>query len=70
MEIKIRSERGYLPAYETDGSAGMDLRAALKEPVSLEPGERTPEAALQSSVVSVLSTASAPSTAITGERSK
>lgn len=41
MEIKIRSERGYLPAYETDGSAGMDLRAALKEPVSLEPGERT-----------------------------
>lgn len=41
MEIKIRSERGYLPAYETNGSAGMDLRAALKEPVSLEPGERT-----------------------------
>lgn len=41
MEIKIRSERGYLPAYETDGSAGMDLRASLKEPISLEPGERT-----------------------------
>ena len=29
-----------LPAYETAGSAGMDLRAALSEPVSLAPGER------------------------------
>lgn len=31
-----------LPAYETDGSAGMDLRAAVPEsaPVSLAPGER------------------------------
>jgi dUTP pyrophosphatase len=29
-----------LPAYQTTGSAGMDLRAALDEPVILEPGER------------------------------
>lgn len=30
-----------LPAYATDGSAGMDLRACLKEPLVLQPGERT-----------------------------
>jgi dUTP pyrophosphatase len=32
-----------LPAYETGGSAGMDLRAAVPEtaPVTLEPGART-----------------------------
>lgn len=29
-----------LPAYETAQSAGMDLRAALIEPVDLHPGER------------------------------
>lgn len=29
-----------LPAYETSSSAGMDLRAALSEPVVLKPGER------------------------------
>lgn len=29
-----------LPAYETDGAAGMDLRAAIVEPVTLAPGER------------------------------
>jgi len=27
-----------LPAYETGGSAGLDLRAALGEPIALEPG--------------------------------
>jgi dUTP pyrophosphatase len=30
-----------LPAYETDGSAGMDLRAAIEKEVVLQPGERT-----------------------------
>ncbi len=30
-----------LPQYETDLAAGMDLRAALQEPVTLLPGERT-----------------------------
>jgi dUTP pyrophosphatase len=29
-----------LPAYETAGAAGMDLRAAVAEPVTLAPGER------------------------------
>lgn len=29
-----------LPAYETPGSAGMDLRAAVQTPVSIEPRER------------------------------
>ena len=31
-----------LPAYETDGAAGMDLRAAVAEdaPITLQPGER------------------------------
>jgi len=30
-----------LPAYETDLAAGMDLLAAVKEPLVLAPGERT-----------------------------
>ena len=29
-----------LPAYETDGAAGMDLRAAVEAPMVLEPGKR------------------------------
>lgn len=29
-----------LPQYETPGSAGVDLRAANREPVTLKPGER------------------------------
>ncbi len=29
-----------LPAYETDGAAGMDLRAAVEAPTVLEPGKR------------------------------
>lgn len=29
-----------LPAYETEGSAGMDLRAAIDDPVTLAPMER------------------------------
>lgn len=40
MDIRIKSESGCLPAYKTDGSAGMDLQASLKEPVILKPGER------------------------------
>jgi dUTP pyrophosphatase len=30
-----------LPAYETPESAGMDVRAAITEPLILQPGERT-----------------------------
>ncbi len=29
-----------LPSYQTDGSAGMDLRAAVSSPVRIEPGGR------------------------------
>lgn len=30
-----------LPEYETSSAAGMDIRAALEEPITLKPGERT-----------------------------
>lgn len=40
MKVKIKSRSGYLPSYETDGSAGMDMRASLKEEIVLEPGKR------------------------------
>jgi dUTP pyrophosphatase len=45
VDVKIRIKRFEgqedipLPAYETDGSAGMDLRAAVKEKMVLRPGE-------------------------------
>jgi len=42
LKVKILDERiGRelpLPAYATDGSAGMDLRACLNQPLVLEPG--------------------------------
>ncbi|NBI64019.1 dUTP diphosphatase [Clostridiales bacterium] len=40
MEVKIKTRTGMLPAYETKGSAGMDLRADLTESICLEPGGR------------------------------
>ena len=40
MRIKIKSLSGSVPSYETEGSAGMDLRAFEKEPVLIRPGER------------------------------
>ena len=40
MKIRIISKSGRLPSYETEGSAGADLRAWLSEPVTLQPGER------------------------------
>lgn len=40
MEVKIKTRSGMIPAYETEGSAGMDLRADLEESISLEPGGR------------------------------
>ncbi len=33
------SQEELLPEYKTPGSAGMDLRAAIAEPVTLKPGE-------------------------------
>lgn len=39
MKIKvIRMNETELPKYETVGSAGMDVRANIKEPVTLAPG--------------------------------
>ncbi|HER07733.1 MAG TPA: dUTP diphosphatase [Bacteroides sp.] len=41
MEVKIVNRSGHsLPAYSTIHSAGMDLRANLKAPVTLKPLER------------------------------
>ena len=39
-EIKIISKSGIIPTYETEGSAGADLRAYIEEPITLMPGER------------------------------
>lgn len=42
MQVKIKNVSGnQLPAYETEYSAGMDLRAHLEEPVLLKPLERS-----------------------------
>ncbi len=42
MKIKIVNRSGNpLPKYETEASAGMDLRAYLEKPVVLQPLERT-----------------------------
>lgn len=42
MEIKIvNNSNNPLPHYATEQSAGMDIRANIKEPVTLKPMERT-----------------------------
>lgn len=42
MIVKIiNKSKNPLPAYETVGSAGMDLRADISEPISLKPLERS-----------------------------
>ena len=40
LDIKILDARirGNLPAYATPGSAGLDLRACIEAPVTLDPG--------------------------------
>jgi dUTP pyrophosphatase len=41
MHIKIKTKKNIiLPQYETDGSAGMDLRADLEYETILKPGKR------------------------------
>jgi dUTP pyrophosphatase len=41
LEVKIINKSSHpLPAYETEGAAGMDIRAWLNEPVVLKPLER------------------------------
>jgi len=43
LPVRILDERlggeWDLPAYATDGSAGLDLRACLRQPLALEPGQ-------------------------------
>jgi dUTP pyrophosphatase len=42
MKIRIINQSNNpLPAYATPGSSGMDIRAFLQEPVTLQPMERT-----------------------------
>ena len=42
MEIKIINKSAHaLPNYETGASAGMDLRANISEPITLQPLERS-----------------------------
>ena len=40
MKIKIKTLSGILPQYETEGSAGMDIRAYIDELAVIEPGCR------------------------------
>ena len=40
MKVKIKSDSGIIPFYETEGSAGMDLKAYIEEPLVLKPGQR------------------------------
>jgi len=39
VEIKIKSESGKVPAYETDGAAGMDIAACIQDDITLLPGK-------------------------------
>ena len=41
IDIKILDARmgEYLPSYATSGSAGLDLRACIDEPMEIMPGE-------------------------------
>ena len=36
----MKTMSGELPRYETEGSAGMDIKAYLDGPVEIKPGER------------------------------
>ncbi len=41
LDVKILDERirSHLPAYATEGSAGLDIRACIEAPLTLRPGE-------------------------------
>lgn len=41
VQVKVVREKGVeLPKYETEGSAGMDVRANIKEPITLKSLEK------------------------------
>lgn len=40
MKIRLITKSGRVPAYETAGSAGMDIKAMLDDPVVIAPGKR------------------------------
>ncbi|MBK5253069.1 MAG: dUTP diphosphatase [Peptostreptococcaceae bacterium] len=40
MKLRIVSKSGVIPRYETEGSAGMDLKAYINDPIILKPMER------------------------------
>lgn len=40
LKIERLKNNKYLPEYKTDGAAGMDLCAAIEEPITLQPLER------------------------------
>ncbi len=41
LKIERLAHNRFIPEYKTEGAAGMDLCAAIKEPVALKPLERT-----------------------------
>lgn len=41
LKIERLAHNKFLPEYKTEGAAGMDLCAAITEPIKLEPLERT-----------------------------
>lgn len=40
VKIKILSDKAIVPEYSTDESLGMDLSAAIDEPITMKPGDR------------------------------
>lgn len=40
MKIKIKTLSGEVPKYETEGSAGMDIKAYMESSVEIAPGHR------------------------------
>ncbi|SER28046.1 dUTP pyrophosphatase [Faunimonas pinastri] len=41
VKVKRLRSSAAIPAYQTDGSAGMDVKADIMEPITINPGERS-----------------------------